>query len=223
MTNSSKSKRQGRQGRASGTPGSRAQGRGGDPRRRAPARGPAGQTGAANTQGATKRPRTAPAKRSGTERLAEGETFQRSSTRQAPPKLSRPRGGLPELKKVQLEAPPETAAFRDRDGESHVFADSKLRRIAAQILTERGKQWRFRPFSFPLFTDKGHEQTLHFDFYIYDAEDTVIRLILVVPHESREVWDKVGRFKRQYPMYPYELWTPEKLAQLQKPRTRLGF
>ena len=74
-----------------------------------------------------------------------------------------------------------------------------------------------------LFTERGSEQTFYFDFYIYDAEDSVIRLLLVVPFESREVWDRVGRFKRQYPMYTYELWTPERLAQLGRPRAQLGF
>ena len=130
---------------------------------------------------------------------------------------------LPELKRVQLEAPAPTTVFVDRDGEKQTFGDSNLKRVAADILQTRRKAWRYRPFSFPLFTDKGNEQSFHFDFYIYDAEDSVIRLILVVPHESREVWDRVGRFKRQYPMYTYELWTPERLAQLQRPRTQLGF
>ena len=53
--------------------------------------------------------------------------------------------------------------------------------------------------------------------------DMVLKLILVAPRESAEVWDKVGRFKRQYPMYSYKLWTPDKLAKLQHPRTQLGF
>ncbi|MBZ9752420.1 hypothetical protein K7W42_16345 [Deinococcus sp. HMF7604] len=130
---------------------------------------------------------------------------------------------LPELKRVQLDAPAPDRVFKDRDGEGLTFPDSNLKRVAAQILTEKRKAWRYRPFSFPLFTDKGNEQAFHFDFYVYDAEDSVIRLILVVPFESREVWDRVGRFKRQYPMYPYELWTPEKLARLSGPRGRLEF
>lgn len=130
---------------------------------------------------------------------------------------------LPELKRVQLDAPDPGKVFRDRDGEGLTFPDSNLKRVAAQILTERNKAWRYRAFPFPLFTERGTEQSFYFDFYIYDAEDSVIRLILVVPFESREVWDRVGRFKRQYPMYTYELWTPERLGQLQKPRTQLGF
>ena len=142
--------------------------------------------------------------------------------RKAPPKLDRKKA-LPELKRVQLDAPAPDTVFVDRDGQKVTFPDSNLRRVAAQILTDKRKAWRYRPFSFPLFTDKGNEQAFNFDFYIYDAEDSVIRLILVVPHESREVWDRVGRFKRQYPMYTYELWTPEKLAQLSGPRGRLGF
>jgi len=130
---------------------------------------------------------------------------------------------MPELKRVQLDAPPPDRAFRDRDGQTLTFPESSLKRVAAQILTEKNKAWRYRSFAFPLFTDKGNEQSFFFDFYIYDAEDSVIRLVLVIPFESRDVWDRVGRFKRQYPMYTYELWTPEKLAQLQGPRGRLGF
>lgn len=146
----------------------------------------------------------------------------RDEARKRPPKAGAKKA-LPELRRVQLDAPPADTVFVDRDGERLTFAESNLRRVAAQILTEKRKAWRYRPFSFPLFTDRGHEQNFHFDFYIYDAEDSVIRLILVIPFESREVWDKVGRFKRQYPMYHYELWTPEKLAQLSGPRGRLGF
>lgn len=130
---------------------------------------------------------------------------------------------MPELRRVQLDAPPPDAVFTDRDHNKLTFPDSNLKRVAAALLTEKRKAWRYRPFAFPIFTDKGHEQSFHFDFYIYDAEDSVIKLILVIPFESREVWDKVGRFKRQYPMYHYELWTPEKLAQLSGPRGRLGF
>ena len=124
---------------------------------------------------------------------------------------------------VDLNAPAPDTAFRDRDNETHTFPDSNLKRVAARILTERQKPWRYRPFPFPLFSDKGNEQTFYFDFYVYDNMDMVLKLILVTPRESAEVWDKIGRFKRQYPMYSYELWTPEKLAQLQKPRSRLGF
>lgn len=138
-----------------------------------------------------------------------------------------PRGAkkkpLPELKRVQLDTPPPDTVFLDRDGERLTFPDSGLKRVAAQLLSQRNKAWRYRPFAFPLFTDSGTEQSFSFDFYIYDAEDSVIRLLLVVPFESREVWDRVGRFKRQYPMYTYELWTPERLAQLGKPRAQLGF
>ena len=141
--------------------------------------------------------------------------FTSGGPRKAPPKLGAKKA-LPELKRVQLDAPAPETVFRDLDGEKVSFPESNLRRVAARVLAERHKPWRFRPFSFPLFTDKGHEQSFHFDFYIYDPEGSVIRLILVVPHESREVWDRVGRFKRQYPMYTYELWTPEKLAQFQK-------
>ncbi|GHG22234.1 hypothetical protein CBQ26_16535 [Deinococcus indicus] len=141
--------------------------------------------------------------------------------RRSPPKPGKK--ALPELKRVQLDAPAPDTAFRDRDGETLTFPDSNLKRVAAKILTEKKKAWRYRPFAFPLFTDRGGEQSFHFDFYIYDAEDSVIRLILVIPFESREVWDRVGRFKRQYPMYTYELWTPEKLARLSGPRGRLEF
>ncbi|MFD1730970.1 hypothetical protein ACFSC4_07600 [Deinococcus malanensis] len=50
----------------------------------------------------------------------------------------------------------------------------------------------------------------------------MIRLLLVVPFESREVWDRVGRFKRQYPMYTYELWTPKGLRSSVVPTARWG-
>lgn len=129
----------------------------------------------------------------------------------------------PMLKRVQLDAPPPQTMFTDMDGEKISFPESNLRRVAAKILSDKRKAWRYRAFSFPLFTDKGNEQSFQFDFYVYDYEETMIRLILVVPHESREVWDRVGRFKRQYPMYTYELWTPEKLAALSSPRGKLGF
>ncbi|WP_412028470.1 hypothetical protein [Deinococcus yunweiensis] len=182
-----------------------------------------------DTSGASSGPRTGS---SGTSRAARGRSegqarssgnaggAARTGDRRPPPKV---RKALPELKRVQLDAPAPDTVFVDRDGESLTFPDSNLKRVAARVLTEKRKAWRYRPFSFPLFTDKGHEQTFHFDFYVYDYEDSVIRLILVIPFESREVWDRVGRFKRQYPMYAYELWTPEKLAFLDGPRGRLEF
>ncbi|MFC4426046.1 hypothetical protein [Deinococcus navajonensis] len=166
--------------------------------------------------GATPGGERAAGERSGAGTVRPGGAGQRKT----PPRVKK---ALPELKRVQLDAPAPEAVFVDRDGERLTFPDSNLKRVAARILTDKNKAWRYRPFSFPLFTDRGGEQTFHFDFYIYDAEDSVIRLILVVPFESREVWDRVGRFKRQYPMYTYELWTPEKLAQLSGPRGRLGF
>ncbi|GMA16804.1 hypothetical protein E5F05_16565 [Deinococcus metallilatus] len=177
------------------------------------------KTGSGAEQGAN------PARRKPGER-EEGKTGERSfkpgPARQAPPKVAKKKP-LPELKRVQLDAPPPDTVFRDRDGEALTFPESALKRVAARLLTEKNKAWRYRAFPFPLFTDRGSEQAFSFDFYIYDAEDSVIRLLLVVPFESREVWDRVGRFKRQYPMYRYELWTPEKLAQLQGPRGRLDF
>ena len=124
---------------------------------------------------------------------------------------------------VDLNAPAPETIFRDRDNETHTFAESNLKRVAARILESKQKPWRYRPFPFPLFSDKGNEQAFFFDFYVYDNMDMVLKLILVTPRESAEIWDKIGRFKRQYPMYSYELWTPEKLAQLQQPRSRLGF
>jgi len=132
-------------------------------------------------------------------------------------------GRRPSTSAVQLDTPAPTKVFRDRDGAAHTFPDSSLKRVAAALLTENRKLWRYRAFGFPLFTDKGNEQTLTFDFYVYDHQEAVIRLILVVARETPELWDRVGRFKRQFPMYPYELWTPEKLAQLQGPRARLSF
>jgi len=143
-----------------------------------------------------------------------------SSSRGAAPKKTGPRGAAIG---VDLAAPAPETVFRDLDGAAQTFPDSNLKRVAARILAERHKPWRYRPFPFPLFTDKGNEQTFYFDFYVYDNMDMVLKLILVAPRESAEVWDKVGRFKRQYPMYSYELWTPDKLAKLQHPRTQLGF
>lgn len=125
--------------------------------------------------------------------------------------------------RTDLNAPPPSTVFLDRDRQPHTFPDSSLKRVAARLLEQRVKPWRYRPFAFPLFTDKGNEQSFHFDFYVYDNMEQVQRLILVLPRESAEVWDKIGRFKRQYPMYRYELWTPEKLAALQRPRASLGF
>ena len=142
----------------------------------------------------------------------------------APPKTpgpaqrpARPRGA------PKLNVPPPDKTFRDRDGQPVTFPDSELRRVAAGILSEKKKLWRYRPFAFPLFTDKGNEQSFFFDFYVYDNQEAVIRLILVVARESREAWDKLGRFKKQYPMYHQEVWTPEKLAAMQGPRAQLGF
>lgn len=195
------------------------EGRSAEPRSPRPER-EGGRGGAARGTGDTNPARRKPGEREGGE---VGERpFKPGPARQAPPKVAKKKP-LPELKRVQLDAPPADAVFRDRDGERLTFPDSSLKRVAARILTEKNKAWRYRAFSFPLFTEKGNEQAFSFDFYIYDAEDSVIRLILVVPSESREVWDRVGRFKRQYPMYTYELWTPEKLAQLGGPRGRLGF
>ncbi|MFD1730969.1 hypothetical protein ACFSC4_07595 [Deinococcus malanensis] len=37
----------------------------------------------------------------------------------------------------------------DRDGERISFPDSNLKRVAARILTDKNKAWRYRPFSFP--------------------------------------------------------------------------
>lgn len=199
--------------------------------------GSSGRTGATGRSGAATNPaRRGPGERAeggGTERpkraggsaSGSGGSARPGGTsgtgRRPPPKLGRK--PMPELKRVELDAPAPNTVFKDRDGEPQVFHDSNLKRVAARVLSERNKAWRYRPFAFPLFTDKGHEQSFHFDFYIYDAEDSVIRLILVIPFESREVWDRVGRFKRQYPMYTYELWTPEKLAHLDGPRGRLEF
>lgn len=152
---------------------------------------------------------------------AAGRTFKPAPGRKPPPRMGRK--PMPELKRVQLDSPAPDTVFVDRDGEKLTFPDSNLKRAAAALLTEKKKAWRYRPFSFPLFTDSGNESAFNFDFYVYDYEDSVIRLLLVVPFESREVWDRVGRFKRQYPMYDYELWTPEKLARLSGPRGRLEF
>jgi hypothetical protein len=177
-----------------------------------------------NRSGAARRTgETNPARRKSGESSERGErAFKPGPARQAPPKVARKKP-MPELKRVQLDAPDPATIFRDRDGEKLSFPDSNLKRVAARILSDKNKAWRYRAFPFPLFTDRGSEQSFYFDFYVYDAEDSVIRLILVIPFESREVWDRVGRFKRQYPMYSYELWTPERLGRLSGPRGRLEF
>ncbi|GAA4022337.1 hypothetical protein GCM10022631_41020 [Deinococcus rubellus] len=149
-----------------------------------------------------------------------GSGFRGGSFKGTAPKKTGPRGAAIG---VDLAAPAPETVFRDLDGAEQRFPDSNLKRVAARLLGDRHKPWRYRPFPFPLFTDKGQEQTFYFDFYVYDNMDMILKLILVAPRESAEVWDKVGRFKRQYPMYSYELWTPDKLAQLQKPRTQLNF
>ncbi|GGL97687.1 hypothetical protein [Deinococcus aerophilus] len=207
-------------------PGARGARTAGDTERR-----PAGSRSSAGTgRSATGKAATNPARRGPgegergqrDEKAAGERSFKPAAGRKPPPRVGRGKP-MPELKRVQLDAPPPDAVFRDRDGERLSFPDSNLKRVAAAILSEKRKAWRYRPFSFPLFTDSGNEQAFHFDFYIYDAEDSVIRLLLVIPFESREVWDRVGRFKRQYPMYTYELWTPEKLAKLSGPRGHLDF
>lgn len=222
----SESRDQGGSGQSGQRPGQRTEG----PRRGEGARsGAAGRGGAATGRTGGRAGEGTPARRrsgDGQERGGAGRGAERpfgpGPGRAAPPRVTKKKP-LPELKRVQLDTPPPDTVFTDRDGERLTFPDSGLKRVAAQLLTERNKAWRYRPFSFPLFTERGSEQAFSFDFYIYDAEDSVIRLLLVVPFESREVWDRVGRFKRQYPMYTYELWTPERLAQLGRPRAQLGF
>jgi hypothetical protein len=127
----------------------------------------------------------------------------------------KPRHALP-------EAPPASKGFRDMDGMVHTFPDSGLKRLAAQLLSNNNKRWRYRPFTFPLFTPSGNEQECHFDFHVYDNMNTIVRLIVVVPAESRELWDRLGRFKRQYSMYTHEVWTPEQLS-ARYGRRKLGF
>lgn len=140
------------------------------------------------------------------------------------PYAARPKSPNPPRKNApELDAPPPESTFRDRDGNAHHFPESSLKRVSAQILHQKNKKWRYRPFGFPLFLPNGNEQEMFFDFYIYDNMDSLVRVILVMSRESREVWDKIGRFKQQYPMYEYELWTPESLAKLQAPRGQMGF
>ncbi len=155
-------------------------------------------------------PTRAPATRGGSTGRSGGATTGR---RPNPPKQRGP----------QLDAPPSGTQFRDRDGKLHTFPESNLKRIAARILTERSKKWRYRPFGFPIFSASGSEQEMHFDFYVYDNMDSIFKLILLMPRESRDVWDRVGRFKQQYPMYSYELWTPDHLAKVMGPRGSLGW
>lgn len=121
-----------------------------------------------------------------------------------------------------LQVPAPETVFRDMDGAAHTFPESSLKRVAAALLTEKKKRWRYRPFAFPLQTQRS-EQSLTFDFYIYDNMSQVSRVILLQARDSREVWDKVGRFKSQFPQYRHELWTPQHLADLQSGRARMEF
>ena len=158
--------------------------------------------------------------RTGTGRTSTGHT---STGRTSTGRTYARTPGAPRQRGPQLDAPPSGATYRDRDGKTHSFPDSTLKRIAAQILVARNKKWRYRPFGFPIFSASGSEQEMHFDFYVYDNMDSIFKLILLMPRESREVWDRVGRFKQQYPMYSYELWTPEHLAKIMGPNGKLGW
>ncbi|WP_425147057.1 hypothetical protein [Deinococcus sp.] len=149
---------------------------------------------------------------------ASGPGAEVGKTARRPGTPNPPRKNIP-----QLDAPAPDTTFKDRDGKPHQFPDSSLKRVSAQLLHAKNKKWRYRPFGFPLFLPSGNEQEMFFDFYIYDNMDTLVRVILVMSRESREVWDKIGRFKTQYPMYTYELWTPDTLARLQGPRAQLDF
>lgn len=150
-------------------------------------------------------------------------TKTKQSAGQAGAGQAAPKGRRPTREAPQLDAPAPEMVFKDRDGEAHRFPDSSLKRVAARLLTSHRKRWRYRPFGFPIFMPSGQEQTLNFDFVVYDNQEAVIRVILVAARDSAEVWDKIGRFKQQYPMYTHEIWTPERLADLSKPRARLGF
>lgn len=214
--------------REPGTPGEENKKRGAGERPRSERPRSSGQSQGRSTLSPTTPARRKPGERG--EGRGESERGpQPGPGRKASPRVTRGDGAgggkkpLSDRGRVQLDAPAADTVFRDRDGERLTFPDSALKRVAARLLTEKNKAWRYRAFPFPLFTDRGSEQSFSFDFYIYDAEDSVIRLILVIPFESREVWDRVGRFKRQYPMYRYELWTPEKLERLGRPRAQLGF
>lgn len=175
------------------------------------AAGPAGKAASTPVPKRTKAKLTRSAPRNPAAAQATGQTApirgRRSSAREAP----------------QLDAPAPDTAFKDRDGEVHRFPDSSLKRVAARLLGAHRKVWRYRPFAFPIFMPSGQEQTLNFDFVVYDNQDAVIRVILVAARDSAEVWDKIGRFKKQYPMYTHEIWTPERLAELSRPRAQLGF
>ena len=166
---------------------------------------PSGGTPAGRTSGERSGTGHAP-----TGRMSTGRTYSRTP-------------GKPRQRGPQLDTPPSGATYRDRDGKTHSFPDSALKRIAAQILVARNKKWRYRPFGFPIFSASGSEQEMHFDFYVYDNLDSIFKLVLLMPRESREVWDRVGRFKQQYPMYSYELWTPEYLAKIMGPNGTLGW
>ena len=145
--------------------------------------------------------------RDGTARV--GETLDPKGTKPGKPTL---RTGS---KRLELpEAPPPNTRFYDLEGQVHTFPDSPFKRIAADLLTRHKKRWKYRPFGFPLIMPSNREHDLYFDFYVYDNMDTLVKLITLSPRDSREVWDRVGRFKKQYTMYSQEVWTPQILAEL---------
>ncbi len=137
---------------------------------------------------------------------------------QTAPKAVRPalRGSS---RRLELpEAPPPNTVFYDLEGQSHTFPDSPFKRIAADLLSRHKKRWKYRPFGFPLIMPSNREHDLYFDFYVYDNMNTLVKLITLSPRDSKEVWDRIGRFKKQYTMYNQEVWTPQILAELTKKR-----
>lgn len=137
----------------------------------------------------------------------------------AAPKGSKPafRAGS---KRLDLpEAPPPNTLFYDLEGQGHTFPDSPFKRLAAELLSRHKKRWKYRPFGFPLMMPSNREHDLYFDFYVFDNMNTLVKLITLSPRDSREIWDRVGRFKQQYSMYSQEVWTPQILAELLKKRT----
>lgn len=108
----------------------------------------------------------------------------------------------------------EGGEFVQQDG-SIVFIPSGWRRKAAVALTAHGLRWRYRDFTFPLITEKGHELEFTPDFLIYDDAPKVVRIIIVPGGgEDRTAKGKAGLFKAQYRSIAVEVWDARRLEEM---------
>ncbi|HEX2865373.1 MAG TPA: hypothetical protein VHN99_12450 [Deinococcales bacterium] len=114
-------------------------------------------------------------------------------------------------------APPrplEPGEFVQQDGQI-VFIPAGWRRRVAVALTDHGLRWRYRDFSFPITTEKGHEMDFTPDFLIYDEAPKVVRVIIVPGGgEDRAAKGKAGLFKAQYRSIAVEVWDAKRMEDL---------